>query len=526
MTSATIDLPTRYRSTRGGASNVSFGTAVISGLASDGGLFVPHTIPHLPPDWFTKWRSLPFHQLATEIFKLYVDPAEIPPADLAKLAERSYSTFTHPDVTPVVNLKSASTSGADVRVLELFHGPTLAFKDVALQFVGNLFEYLLEKEAREGSVPQKLTVVGATSGDTGSAAIYGLRGKKNIDVYILFPNGRVSPVQEAQMTAVPDHNVHCLAVDNASFDDCQAVLKNLFADKEWSKAHRLAAVNSINWARILAQITYYFAAYFQTVGDAATEAVNNGQDLPKVAFSVPTGNFGDVLAGFYAAQMGLPVARLLIATNANDILHRFLRPDSGRYVRLTADASQGGGCVPTYSPAMDILVSSNFERLVWFLASTVPGGNAAAASAQVAGWMRDLSSSGAFAVGSEVLNSARRLFESQRVDDAETLATIRRHYDASGYVLDPHTAVGVCAVEKELAITPELAKVPIVCLATAHPAKFSEAVSEALQGTSFNFDTILPESVKALENMPKRRIDVSGATIDNVKKVVASTQAF
>jgi len=522
MSSATSDLPTRYRSTRGGSSNIPFGTAVISGLASDGGLFVPHSIPHLPADWFTKWRSLPFHQLAAEIFKLYIDSAEIPHADLAKLTERSYSTFTHPAVTPVVNLKNEG--GADVRILELFHGPTLAFKDVALQFVGNLFEYLLEKEAREGSVPQKLTVVGATSGDTGSAAIYGLRGKKNIDVYILFPNGRVSPVQEAQMTAVPDANVHCLAVDNASFDDCQAVLKGLFADKEWAKAHRLAAVNSINWARILAQITYYFAAYFQTVGDAAAEALSKGQELPKVAFSVPTGNFGDVLAGFYAAQMGLPVARLLIATNANDILHRFLRPDSGRYVRLTAEASQGGGCVPTYSPAMDILVSSNFERLVWFLASTVPGGSASAASSQVAGWMRDLSNSGAFAVGNDVLKSARKLFESQRVDDAETLATIRRHYDASGYVLDPHTAVGVCAVEKELVNTPDLAKVPIICLATAHPAKFSEAVSEALQGTSFNFDAILPDSVKALEALPKRRIDISGASTENVKNIVAKTQ--
>ena len=339
-----------YRSTRSAAKETkSFEAAVIQGLATDGGLFIPPAIPQVSQETlFNEWSKLSFQELAYEIMKLYISDKEIPAADLKALINRSYSTFRAPEITPLV--KNVTGDKENLHILELFHGPTYAFKDVALQFVGNLFEYFLERNNKDLPEDQKkkITVVGATSGDTGSAAIYGLRGKKDVSVFILYPTGRISPIQEEQMTTVPDKNVQTLSV-KGTFDNCQDIVKAIFGDKEFNSRHNVGAVNSINWARILAQITYYFYSFFQ--------ATNGKQG--KVKFVVPSGNFGDILAGYFAKKMGLPIEKLVIATNENDILDRFLK--TGTYERSDTVAA-------TLSPAMDILISSNFERLLWYLA--------------------------------------------------------------------------------------------------------------------------------------------------------------
>src|ERR1700761_1299461 len=274
----------RYLSTRGGSYDLSFEEVVLKGLASDGGLFIPEEIPSLPQDWKTAWRNYSFQELAHNIFSLYISPEEIPSEDLRKIIDQSYSTFRAADITPTITLDAKR----NIHLLELFHGPTFAFKDVALQFLGNLFEYFLLRRNKEkkGEGREHLTVIGATSGDTGSAAIYGLRGKKDVSVFILFPTGKVSPIQEAQMTTVTDPNVHCLSV-SGNFDDCQNYVKALFADPIINQTHRLAADNSINWARILAQITYYFTCYFSLVKSGKITSSS------EVRFVVPTGNFGD-----------------------------------------------------------------------------------------------------------------------------------------------------------------------------------------------------------------------------------------
>ena len=316
-------------------------------MAPDGGLYIPVSIPSLPENWESEWKDYSFQQLAFAILSLYISPEEIPPAGLKALIEKSYSTFRNAIITPLRILSP------QLHVLELFHGPTYAFKDVALQFLGNLFELFLSRRNAclpPNAEPETITIVGATSGDTGSAAIYGLRSKPNISIFILHPRGSVSPLQEAQMTTVPDANVHNLAV-HGTFDDCQDIVKQLFNDPSFRTKYRLGAVNSINWARILAQIVYYFSAYFQAHRAGVTS---------ELQFVVPTGNFGDVLAGWYAKQMGLQMSKLGIATNANDILARFWKKD---------EFSKGeAGVLETHSPAMDIVVSSNFERLLWYLA--------------------------------------------------------------------------------------------------------------------------------------------------------------
>ena len=417
-------------------------------------------------------------------------------------------------MTPLVHLKD------NLYLLELFHGPTFAFKDVALQFLGNLFEYFLVRKnaGKEGRDRHHLTVVGATSGDTGSAAIYGLRGKKDVSVFILHPKGRVSPIQEAQMTTVPDANVHNLAV-TGTFDDCQDIVKALFADPETNKALNLGAVNSINFARILAQITYYFYSYFQL-----TKTIEGFKLGDKVRFVVPTGNFGDVLAGYFAHRMGLPVDKLVIATNENDILDRFWK--TGRYekqaaaVQVAAAAAAGDAVVKeTLSPAMDILVSSNFERLLWFLAyefAAVAGmddaWNKKQAGQEVATWLKDLKTKGGFGpVYKDVLETARRTFESERVSDPQTIDTIKSIYGGSiaagaaqPYVLDPHTAVGVTAAERSIGRTSP--NVPHVSLSTAHPAKFAGAVVMALKDQpAFDFETqVRPTEFVGLEDKPRR----------------------
>ncbi|KAF9696215.1 hypothetical protein EKO04_006077 [Ascochyta lentis] len=506
----------RYLSTRGGSYDFSFEEVVLKGLASDGGLFIPEEIPTLPDDWASKWQNLSFEDLAYEIFSCYISSSEIPPADLKDIIHRSYSTFRAKDVTPTVTLDKEK----NIHLLELFHGPTFAFKDVALQFLGNLFEYFLVRrnQNKSGRDREHLTVIGATSGDTGSAAIYGLRGKKDVSVFIMHPEGKVSPVQEAQMTTVLDANVHNLAVDG-TFDDCQDFVKALFADPEINKTHRLAAVNSINWARILAQITYFFYSYF--------DLVKSESFLPAsaVRFVVPTGNFGDILAGYFAKRMGLPAEKLVIATNENDILHRFW--ESGKYEKKKVHGreAQGGlvedgvkahedGVKETLSPAMDILVSSNFERLLWFLAYDVYSTSSDAVSQRrsqagdhVRQWLNDLKTEGGFAVDSQILKKAQSDFASYRVSDDETIDTIKNIFNAGpskSYVLDPHSAIGIAAALRSA----EVSKPPSthhIALATAHPAKFANAVELALPEQKEYFqEKVLPNEFKGLEDKPRR----------------------
>ncbi|KAI9849459.1 MAG: threonine synthase [Sclerophora amabilis] len=537
----------RYLSTRGGTYDLGFEEVVLRGLASDGGLFVPEEIPQLPSDWVAQWQDHSFSELAYEILSLYISPSEIPPADLKDIIARSYSTFRTPDVTPLIRLDEK------LYLLELFFGPTYAFKDVALQFLGNLFEYFLVRRNKDatGKERHRLTVVGATSGDTGSAAIYGLRRKKDVSVFILHPKNKVSPIQEAQMTTVLDANVHNLAVEG-SFDDCQDTVKALFADPEINKTQKLAAVNSINWARILAQMTYYFHAFFSL---RQSEGFKSKAGT-KIRFVVPTGNFGDILAGWFAKRMGLEIDRLVVATNSNDILDRFWKtghyekkPVHGREAQggLSEDGSQAheDGVKETLSPAMDILVSSNFERLLWYLAYTVyeDAGASTATNRQNAGkkvlsWLTELKSNGGFGVDSKILAAANSEFESERVSDDETIQTIKSTYSRptptntsatslpskgtridGSYVLDPHTAVGITASHRSMSRAPEAHH---VALATAHPAKFSHAVDLALRGErGYSFSEVLPEDFIGLEQRERRVISVPrDAGLAGVRKII------
>ncbi len=419
-----------YLSTRGTIEPIGFTDAVMMGLATDGGLLVPATIPQIDADTLRTWSRLRFQDLALEVMTPYVGDT-IPREDLRTLIERSYATFTHPEVTPLVET-------AGLRILELFHGPTAAFKDVALQFLGNLFEYLL---ARDGG---QLNIVGATSGDTGSAAIAGGRGKERIQIFILHPKGRVSPIQERQMTTVLDANVHNIAV-RGTFDDAQNIVKTLFNDLSFKSAYHLGAVNSINWARILAQTVYYFYAWGR---------VSGGDLARRISFAVPTGNFGDVFAGYLAKRMGLPIDRLVIATNRNDILTRFVQ--TGIYA--VEDAVH-----QTLSPAMDIQIASNFERYLYFLhdGDTV----------QIRALLADLQASGELTVDTAHHERVRADFDATAASDAETLTQIQATAAASGYILCPHTAVGVHAAQGQA---------DCVYLATAHPAKFNDTVCAAI----------------------------------------------
>ncbi|KAI9202541.1 threonine synthase [Polychytrium aggregatum] len=552
----------RYRSTRDvdSAQKLTFEQALFEGLAPDGGLYIPEAIPQVPLSKILSWANLSYSELALEIFRLYIDESEISVSDLADIVERSYATFTHKDITPLVKLPNVASEEENARshhnlenlyVLELFHGPTCAFKDVALQFVGNAFEYFLKRRNQNKASPSdrdhRITVVGATSGDTGGAAIYGLRGKENVSVFILHPKGRISPVQEQQMTSVLDDNVFNIAVEG-SFDDCQDIVKALFSDLDFKKRFQLGAVNSINWARIMAQITYYFYSYFALLKakgvplDTASYAV-----LTKIRFSVPTGNFGDILAGYFALRMGLPIDRLIIATNENDILHRFL--ETGSYTKPTTTCPVSGDLVrATLSPAMDILISSNFERLLWYLANgdgrtPAESPDAQAASEAIREWMSTLKSTGGFSVPETVLERARQVFDSVCVSNADTTDAIKRYYHhqysqaldqdqlsnptlpagaRSSYVLDPHTAVGVVAAERILlsdASIGSAAAVNVVCLSTASPGKFPEAVLTAInesvptESTQLGFvpveyRDIAPQVLVDLEGLPKRCIFV------------------
>lgn len=505
-----------YRSTRlAAAQALLFEEVVMTGLATDGGLFLPSEIPTLPSSFLSEWRNLSFQELAFNILRHYIKESEIPSEDLKSLIRASYSTFRSSEVTPTHTLDEKN----GLHLLELFHGPTYAFKDVALQFVGNLFEYFLTRrnEGKTGDSREKITVVGATSGDTGSAAIYGLRGKKDVSVFILYPTGRISPIQEEQMATVEDKNVHTLSV-KGTFDDCQDYVKQIFGDVEFNEKYHVGAVNSINWARILAQMTYYFYSYFQLVnkvGDA------------KVRFVVPSGNFGDILAGYFAKQMGLPVDKLIIATNENDILDRFLK--TGRYEK--ASENQVAEVKATYSPAMDILISSNFERLLWYLVrSELTSGNDAEAGAILNDWMAQLKTTGSVVAPEAVVKAARVDFDSQRVTDAETAATIKRVYQETSdhYVLDPHSAVGVKTSYDNISKDKQAGEShQYISLSTAHPAKFSEVVNGALgefEGYSFEKD-VLPDELKALALKEKRLLLIEEHNLEIIKKVIVDELA-
>ncbi len=453
-----------YLSTRGGIQPVRFKDAVMMGLADDGGLLLPESIPVVSSEELESWRSLSYPELAFAIISRFVD--DIPAADLKELINRSYATFSHPQVTPVVRQDG-------VYILELFHGVTLAFKDVALQFLGNLFEYIL-KERNE-----RLTIVGATSGDTGSAAIHGVRGKDGISIFILHPHGKTSLVQALQMTSVLDENVHNIAVDG-TFDDCQDIVKALMGDLQFKQQYSLGAVNSINWARVLAQVVYYVYAWLQVA-----------QKDEKVVFSVPTGNFGDIFAGFVAWQMGLPIARLLLATNENNILTRWVQ--DGDY--------SVGEVVQTVSPSMDIQVASNFERYLYYLFGC-DSGRVRAAFAQ-------LKTEGRISFSADELQQLQQVFSSASVNRTQTLETIKAFKQETGYLLDPHTAVGVRAAQQMVADG-----MPVICLATAHPAKFGDAVAEATGEA-----VPVPASIARLEGLPTR-CERMAADLEQVRQFV------
>ena len=426
----------RYVSTRGSAPDLDFADTVLSGLARDGGLYVPEAWPTIDPKDFERLSSLSYADLAFDIMSRFVGDS-ISPEALKHVTDAAYgpsSKFSHAAVTPLRQLDTNDW------LLELFHGPTLAFKDVALQFLGGLFEHLLAE--RDTS----LTIVGATSGDTGSAAIEACRERDNIRIVMLHPAGRVSDVQRRQMTTVLSENVYNVAVEG-TFDDCQALVKAMFNDLEFRDRHNLGAVNSINWARVMAQSVYYFYAAF-SLGAARGRAID---------FSVPTGNFGDVFAGYVAAQMGLPVGKLIVATNVNDILYRAL--STGEYSRH--------GVTPTVSPAMDIQVSSNFERLLFDLYDRD--------GQKLAGLMDAFSESGELILGESQLKKTARTFVAHRVDEQATLRGIRDVYQSAGILIDPHTAVGIEARSAERSAAGE----PVVTLSTAHPAKFPEPVQQA-----------------------------------------------
>ena len=421
----------KYISTRGEAPVLGFSDALLAGLARDGGLYLPETYPQFSSDDIRKLRGKSYVEIALAVLTPFVN-GEIPDAEFEKMVRESYGSFRHDAVCPLVQ------TGANEFVLELFHGPTLAFKDVAMQLLSRMMDYTL---AQHG---QRATIVGATSGDTGGAAIEAFAGRDNTDIFILFPHGRVSPVQQRQMTSSAASNVHALSIDG-NFDDCQNLVKGMFNDLNFRDTLSLSGVNSINWARIMPQIVYYF-----------TSAISLGAPDRKVSFTVPTGNFGDIFAGFVAKKMGLPIDRLIIATNDNDILSRTVA--TGSYAMR--------GVEQTSSPSMDIQISSNFERLLFESYDRD--------AAAIRGLMRSLGQSGEFTIADAPLKTIREQFAAGRSTVAETAATIDSVLKQDGYLLDPHSAIGV-KVAREHADTAS----PMVVLATAHPAKFPDAVKDA-----------------------------------------------
>jgi threonine synthase len=434
----------KYVSTRGAAPVLGFSDVVLAGLATDGGLYVPETWPTAPT-----LTNGSYAELAAQIFSPFIE-GDIDNDVMLRLAREAYATFRHPDVVPIIDLEPGH------QVMELFHGPTLAFKDVALQLLGRLFDHILT--ARN----EKVTIVGATSGDTGSAAIDGVKNCKNIDIVILYPAGRVSDVQRRQMTTVDSPNVRTVAIEG-TFDDCQDLVKAMFNHAEFREAQNLSAVNSINWARVMAQVVYYFEATRRIAGP--------------IDITVPTGNFGNVLSGWIAKNMGAPIRHLVVASNQNDILTRFFESHS-----MTVT-----GVHPTLSPSMDIQVSSNFERLLFEM-----NNRDGAMTAQQLGRFRDR---GGLAVEQDQYEQwIAPTFRAARASDHDTLATIRSVYESTGMLIDPHTAVGVKAARDFAEVG-----VPMLTMATAHPAKFPDAVERATGERPQ-----LPEHLADLFDRPER----------------------
>ncbi|MCB2049362.1 MAG: threonine synthase [Novosphingobium sp.] len=459
-----------FISTRGSAPALDFEGATLAGLASDGGLYVPREWPRFTEAEIAGFAGLPYAELAARVMEPFVGDS-LTPERLRELTAEAYGRFAHKAVTPLVQLDERQW------LLELFHGPTLAFKDVALQLLGLLFEEFL------GRSGHNLTIVGATSGDTGSAAIDAVANRDNVTIFMLHPHGRVSDVQRRQMTTVLAPNVHNLAITDSSFDDAQAMVKRMFGDTAMTDRFAIGAVNSINWARLMAQVVYYFAS-----------AVQLGAPHREVAFSVPTGNFGDVFAGYVAAQMGLPVAQLIVATNVNDILHRAL--SSGDY--------STGTVTPTAAPSMDIQVSSNFERLLFDLG----GRDGKALAAQMHGF----EATRAMQLTNAQREGAAALFTSARADADDMSRAIRWAWENCGELIDPHTACGLHAARAS-----DLpASVPVVTLATAHPAKFRDPVERATGNRP-----ALPARIGDLFQREERCVELPG-DYDAVAEYVAS----
>ncbi len=462
----------RYVSTRGEAPDLEFEDVLLTGLARDGGLYVPSAWPKFSEAEIGRFAGLDYRTLAAQVMAPFVGTA-LPTEEFKTIVDATYSGFDHPDVAPLRQI------GDGEWVLELFHGPTLAFKDFALQLLGRLFDYALTRRG------ERRAIVVATSGDTGSAAIEAFRDKSNLDIFVLHPAGRVSDVQRRQMTTVLSDNVHNLAIEG-SFDDCQALVKAMFNDLEYRDGMGLSAVNSINWARVMAQTVYYFKA-----------AMALGAPGQPIAFSVPTGNFGDIYAGYAAQCTGLNVSQLVVATNRNDILARVL--STGEYRTGTVE--------PTMSPSMDIQVASNFERLLFETYGRESGA--------VNALMTDLQTNGGFKMSAEACGKASQLLDARRVDEEETLATIASVYQDSGITIDPHTAVGVAAGR----ICRRQSEHPMVMLATAHPAKFPDAITKATG--------VVPELPPGLADLHQRpeRYDTLTADLDAVKTYITKCAA-
>jgi len=461
----------RYISTRGKARALGFEDALLAGLAEDGGLYLPESWPALGE--VAALASLPYHEVALRVVAPFIG-AEIDSGALARMVRESYAGFDHPDVAPLRPL------GNGEYLLELFHGPTLSFKDYALQLVGRLFDHALSRRG------ERVTVIGATSGATGSAATEALRDRPSVDVFILHPKGRVSEVQRRQMTTVAARNIHNIAVEG-TFDDCQDLVKAMFADARFRAELRLSAVNSINWARVMAQAAFYVSAAARLGG--------------RLAFAVPTGNFGNIFAGWVARRIGAPIEQLIIGSNRNDILTRFVE----------TGVMQMHDVVPTLSPAMDIQVSSNFERLLFELWGRD--------ATRVAAAMDQFRKSGEYAVDAKSLATMRALFDAAALDDEGTKRVIREVFEATGATIDPHTAIGIAAARARRRDT----SIPMVCIATAHPAKFPEAVEEATgkrpalpSSLAGIFDrperlSVLPNDLARVQGFIRERLSVRGA---------------
>lgn len=462
----------KFISTRGGAPALDFEEAVLAGLASDGGLYVPEELPQFSQEQISGWAVLSYPELAFEIMHPFIGDA-IPVDEQKRLIEETYAEFRHTAVAPLVQMDK------DLWILELFHGPTLAFKDFALQFLGRLLDHILEKRG------QKVVILGATSGDTGSAAIEGCRHCEHVDIFILHPHNRVSEVQRRQMTSVIEDNVFNLAIQG-NFDDCQNIVKAAFADQSFlPEGRQLVAVNSINWARIMAQIVYYFYA-----------ALALGGPQRKISFAVPTGNFGDIFAGYLAQNMGLPIERLVIATNANDILHR----------SLSSNDYSKGELLHSLSPSMDIMISSNYERLLFDLFDRD--------GKRMAELMSNFNGGESIHLPGAALERARKLFSSARIDDDATIKAIAEQFDKTEYLMDPHTAIGFEAGRMAQA---EVSS-PMVCLSTAHPAKFAEAVERSGVDT----EVALPHHLKDLMQR-EERFEVLENSLQSVQQSIRSS---